>query len=477
MKEINFQSLEQALAHCSDIQQKGKEPYFRGQTGLWSMKTTLARIVEDELDDKAKQKITNFRLFLEQTPELSHIKDNTNAFYAVAQHYGLPTNYLDFSTDHEIAFFFATHASKALESGHKCCIIYFEKDAFLKNTKALQESGFIETEPDLYPELVSIDVSNLWRLQAQKGHFIYSPYINFEDFYSCFTKVIFPYEKPYEKYTTDQIYPKEKSRLEILLDQYFFNEDKRKRIKWAKQFMEDTKMKQFHFKVDNHEIPQHPTWKDRTTHVIDEHWTDSQVRSDIFLELEIEDSQEAIRAQLDKVLSKIKRSKNYAWTISSNSLTKTDRISQWVQIFWEGTRNMTYTHDQLLDGLTSLIYWAQHLDSLKEFSSMNWTKTLGEISGQTYYTMEARTHNKSYKRLASSQDSLLHCLRDDIFDLLKEVRNVPDIFLKNNRPRQLFDRKKFEDVFIREYIPLQIVMSYNDMYLFNIDNLEAFGLA
>jgi hypothetical protein len=73
------------------------------------------------------------------------------------------------------------------------------------------------------PECLRIDVSNLWRLQAKKGVFLFCPYTNIEEIYD-FDRIIFPASVQATQTMRDRVYPVRKSQLEILLDQYFMNE-------------------------------------------------------------------------------------------------------------------------------------------------------------------------------------------------------------------------------------------------------------
>ena len=71
-------------------------------------------------------------------------------------------------------------------------------------------------------ELVTIDVRNLWRLQAQRGAFVFADF-NW-DIFCPLDRIIFPYTR-YPAYPTrEQVYPRDKSPLEQLLDRYFWIE-------------------------------------------------------------------------------------------------------------------------------------------------------------------------------------------------------------------------------------------------------------
>jgi hypothetical protein len=78
-----------------------------------------------------------------------------------------------------------------------------------------------------YPSLIRINVDNLWRLQQQKGSFLWNPVAGIERFFD-FDRIIFPYAKG-DPILPDrqEIYPVHQSELEKLLTQFFMNEQMR----------------------------------------------------------------------------------------------------------------------------------------------------------------------------------------------------------------------------------------------------------
>ena len=101
-------------------------------------------------------------------PELQQIAQDPNAFYAVAQHYGIPTPYLDFTTEPAIAGFFACD-TQSPEPGSDSCI-------YCLNTEDIQEAwkALVSVDRRAEIELVTAPVPNLWRLESQHGVFLYA---------------------------------------------------------------------------------------------------------------------------------------------------------------------------------------------------------------------------------------------------------------------------------------------------------------
>ena len=205
----------QAVALAARLRDEGEYDWFRGQVKDYLLVPSYIRRTEPQRE-AAQEKIGRFEHWVRDTPGLEELAAaGTDHILAVAQHYGLPTPFLDFTTDPEIAGFFACDSADIIPREPSCIICLNTSDLadFWQNMPA-------EWRP---PEFLSIDVSNLWRLQAQKGVFLFCPYENIEEIYD-FDRIIFPASAKTSLAMRDQIYPARKSQLEILLDQYFMNE-------------------------------------------------------------------------------------------------------------------------------------------------------------------------------------------------------------------------------------------------------------
>jgi len=137
------------------------------------------------------------------------------------------TNYIDFSKDPKVAAYFATN-SNVNTRGQDSCIICLNSTHFEKVIEFIKPllAKYLKRN-DARPQIVDIHVKNLWRLQAQKGAFLYSPFPNLETLYS-FNKILFLFDQPYTGKIEEQIYPTKKSRLELDLDRFFETDRKRK---------------------------------------------------------------------------------------------------------------------------------------------------------------------------------------------------------------------------------------------------------
>src|SRR5271166_3562894 len=108
-QEHRVSDVEEAIELAERFRQDGAYTWFRGQTKPWPPHTTMARahMAGEAQLRLAWDRFLRLLSFMDVHPELRQIRENQNAFLAVAQHYGIPTPYLDFTTEPAIAGFFA----------------------------------------------------------------------------------------------------------------------------------------------------------------------------------------------------------------------------------------------------------------------------------------------------------------------------------------------------------------------------------
>jgi FRG domain len=124
--------------------------------------------------DSVIQRLSHFYGWVRQTPELASLHNNLDFFHAVAQHYRLPTTLLDFTFDPEVAGFFASHGARAAPlpgALRFSCIICANSERLTRSREDINQRHRDREGTELV-RLVTVDVRNLWRLQAQKGLFL-----------------------------------------------------------------------------------------------------------------------------------------------------------------------------------------------------------------------------------------------------------------------------------------------------------------
>jgi FRG domain len=124
---------------------------------------------------------------------------------AIAQHYGIPTPFLDLTTDPEVAVLFAKSAADEAPSE---AVIYCFLEAGLQSLKDAR--------------LTRINVDNLWRLEAQKGLFLQClDESSTETIRSQAIRIYFP-ASPLTAAERTRLYPVRKSALESVIDQWIY---------------------------------------------------------------------------------------------------------------------------------------------------------------------------------------------------------------------------------------------------------------
>jgi FRG domain len=202
-----------ALDFTDRSRREGRYQFFRGQENSdWLPYPSLAR-VPDEARDQVKERILRFMGYVRAVASVAGIHYSDDDIWAIAQHYGLPTNFLDLTTDAVVAAMFACPASAADRPESAAILLYAQDSIDLWSLATKRQD-------DPCIELLRIDVSNLWRLQAQRGLFLFIPFSNFCDHWMP-DRVVFPHPADGFVQPGYELYPQSKSPLELQLDLFF----------------------------------------------------------------------------------------------------------------------------------------------------------------------------------------------------------------------------------------------------------------
>jgi len=208
---------------------EGAYQYFRGQEdSCWRPSPSWSRIPE-QVRHSAEERVS---LFLDYTRRIAlnaGIVYSDDALIAIAQHYGLPTTFLDLTTDPIVAALFACPPDT--RHGNAKSAIFLYSDTMIREWQKRIEawSGSDRLE------LIRIDVSNLWRLQAQRGLFLYVGVTNLCDNFMP-DWIEFPHPTSGLRDSNYNLYPVQKSPLELQIDLFFDLEAS----ELAKQELRDT---------------------------------------------------------------------------------------------------------------------------------------------------------------------------------------------------------------------------------------------
>jgi len=465
MAEIfRVNNLGEALNLARQFNSTGQYNLFRGQGQNWKVKSTLARLNKSDFE-KGIEKLKRLHYYLQTHQPLEKFVSEVNWFYAVAQHYGMPTNYIDFTRSVDVAAFFATN-SPSNKIGEDCVIVCLQENNFndfLKFTNSIYVKDNV-----VAPYIAKPNVDNLWRLQAQQGCFVFTPYENFE-FYYDFDKIIFPFSEPYQEILKENIYPERKSELEILLD-HFFNSEKR--IEGQKRFNEFIREN----KIPSYELPKtsfndllksdsiHYSWKS----ILFNEWTykiDKELNNSIDInKIEIHfDLNEIIYSQIEEVVKELSNSfinkaidRNSSLKFEIIAKPKLSKrllriISNSCSRIWDGTRNLPFSTAEIHRIIAKYICLEIYEDKLDKIPSLSSEELLG---------LELVNEYGSITRCYASPSKIISSFRDDLDEIL--INELSDnisaeILFQVNKPDLLFDFSRLLELFKDELIPYQVL--------------------
>lgn len=223
--DYRVNNLTEALKLAEKFQLEGTYQLFRGQSKDWEVLSTIQRLNDDSFAAK-RNELNNLLCFFRENILLSKYVEQgvSNEFLAIAQHYGCATNFIDFTSDPKVAFHFAT-SSKNSKVGDECVIVCLNvKDFDRFNDDLEKHISFYSKRNITIPRILDVDISNLWRIQAQKGCFLELTFKGYDVFHYHFDRIYFPYDEPFSGIQPIDIYPDRKSPIEIELDKFFMNE-------------------------------------------------------------------------------------------------------------------------------------------------------------------------------------------------------------------------------------------------------------
>ena len=473
-------NVDEAVALAERFKAEGKYNWFRGQRQNWWMKPTVARLTATE-QAALSPKYERYIGWLSITPGLERLAEDPNAAFAIAQHHGMPTSFIDFTTEPSVAGFFAS--GKADDEGEDACIICIDTADLL---------DFWTTIPEDYKpiELVTVDVPNLWRLEAQHGVFLYCPYENFETvFYDC-DRILFPTGSQVATPEREQIYPRQSS-LETLLQQFVMNEQLIVGTEAARPFMrEETTVYMrdedgFDGDVIRAEIQAAPSWDpDRITSWLsppaerfDAAYTTLQWRV-------------PLRGQelTDRVLEGMGSTPNarmqlVKFAVDAPTEREAMAVGAVLEKFWDGVRRLPYSDDDIAAGLGTVVASYLRAKEMGGFFDDAGHPTV-DLFGESMI-IEFGAEDGSYARGFVSFAGLRDALREDlptyVLDQWKPqiVGNVFGTLQVLRRPRLLFDFDRFARLFVREIVPSQVLTRAGEKQaiFYSPARLTRFGLA
>jgi len=496
-QEYRVSDVEEAIELAQKFRRDGTYNWFRGQAKPWPPYTSLTRahLLGETQVEQAREQLARLEAFMSLHPELQKIGEDENAFFAVAQHYGIPTPYLDFTTEPAIAGFFACDTRNP-ELGADSCIYCLNTDDIEKAWIALTA-----IRPQAKVELVTAPVPNLWRLESQQGIFLYCTPANWDAWYEM-DKILFPY-RGYPAYPPkDVIYPNKKSALENLLDHFFVEERRGVGQKLLLDELEKSSIPVIradapsdfyspeYFKGGR--LEPHPSWDQ----AILKAWEDAATEP--FQTMQ----RQPMPLRLDPSWSPLERRRRVTTAVAGalrmhpalrRSLVVWDfgdqpviphaagnkLLQEAIEWLWDGMRRLPYTDAQIATAIGICV----QLASLELSDDTSW-KRQSEIASEVFgpaIKIEFGGLDGSYSRALASEKNLRAAMRDDLLELAEErhrglFHNTEGILLAVFAPQRLFDFERLCALFAEQIVPWQVLSRRGRVVFFAPSRLNTLGL-
>jgi hypothetical protein len=403
---------------------------------------------------------------------------------------------MDFTTEPRIAGFFATHgAQKGSSPNDESCIICL-------NTEDLAEfwNTIATVKPDWpEPQRVVVDVPELWRLQAQRGVFLFLPFEDFEQIYA-FDRIFFPAEPDAGLIPVEDVYPKQQSDLEILLDQFFMLETAREGSARMQQLLHDHQVIRLQdFPDDGIEsecfkqagLPVLNSWNEANLGAwqtpAPELWSKFSEAPQVEIEVNIDDRDPKpeiarLAAQIGSELTnRPLRNGPVIWTCH-----RYPHVSASLGLYWDGVRRWPYSTDDLPEGLALTAVCAAFYERTPAAQlDGNAQKRLAELClGGSVIEVEIAMSDRSYTRGFATREDLADAVRSDFASHLREewqsqIVQIQHILQVAPVPSRVFDFAKLSRVFIRQIVPTQVVLRGQETgkaRLYNLARAKRIGL-
>jgi len=485
-------SVEDAIREAEELQRSGRQYWFRGQARNWPVRSSFARIVLDARNI-ALEKIARYEAWVRQTPGIEDIASNADAMIAVAQHYGLPTKFIDFTILPKIAAFFASENVECDTEGNACIICLDVEDI----------KAFWKKLPREYlpPEFLEIVVPNLWRLEAQHGRFLFCPYDDIEHIYD-FDRIYFPNTHIYSQVTKEDVYPLRKSHLEILLDQYFMTEqmiEGRLRMNTSNfnHILVESPKQGCSPDVFPNGLPDHPTWVDSVLRPYVQLRPEdfSNAKTSVTILICIKDPQNVALLATDVAKQVIHdlhrftdiRKKLVSWNIDIVKQYElpsdfSSRLAPRLDRLWDGLRMLPFSDEDICLGVGLCVSLAVALGGdFHNPDNRHWERAVTRCL-ESPIEVEFGATDGSYSRGYVSSVSLSAAIRSDIIFYVsdrwkKEIaEKSPSAILQTSwLPRKTFDFRLLAPLFAREVAAYQ-VLARNSAAFYSPARLVSLGL-
>ena len=486
MPTYTARNVVEAISKAEEFQATGKYDLFRGQlSAMWDCVPSLFRVPE-AMQAMVVESAQRYWSWITHTPGFEDIRTNPDLTLAIAQHYGLPTRLLDFTTSPKIAGFFATDGDRRAHAEGAIILL-----------RSSEVTEYARILPDRVIRVLRPRLDNLWRMTAQHGVFVETEFSSLE-YLGMTDRITFPHDEMNCGLAREEVYPPQ-SPLEIVLRQYFDNES-------ALQTMRELKVL---FKHNEIAYSTQPTWEQnpkyfrsggldpldswRQEHIAPwlaiapEALAIPETRS-LLLSWELpaplfgDSVRDQIRAQL--VDSQI-RTKRIHWHCEIKGTNAEDEeVDKFAELLcaklgllWDGLRHLPYDNLVLADGmgLCAAILKGQH-------SGRSERIVLEELLGPVTYISFGATDGSGANAYVANT-SIHRALRRDLLAHAASAHHeafgeLTTVLQLETRPQYLYEFDELSDIFGRQIAPIQTVRYGNNLVMFfSPARLQSFGLA
>lgn len=499
----------EAVSLATGMKQAGTYEWFRGQTRNWTLASSLVRRA-----DTYEQELTRARQFfgwLRITPGLEALASDDDQATAVAQHYGLATHFIDFTTEPAIAGYFASEGiaeqaatpldldaekrrffSSQPATEHVGCILCLSRTKLRSVWESVVRSGLVEADHAI--DFLELTVPDLWRLEAQHGVFFYCPAGGFEEAIYDLDRIVFPHTGQVRSPVRALIYPERKSHLELQLEHYFQLEQISRGMDHIREELRDAPMQVVNFGGeqprdlgDNRylrdgSLPVHESWNQQILEGFinpkpEKFWT-AVAPLDCELTLSEEmDTTTSIATQLRRFFRDEPqcRSRLVTWTVSSDVAWR-EESERGVTAIFDATRALPIADEEIVVSIANAVA----LLALRHKGETAIDGSRAFFGGQTI-AIEIATHSASYTRGWVTLDGIQAALRDDFAELLtdagrKEYADLKNLLLDIQSPERLFVLDRFTTLLLRQFVPTQVVWRSDLPVVASPARVQIFGL-
>jgi FRG domain-containing protein len=477
-------NLEEALLTAERLRSMGRVTWFRGQTRNWPLLSTFVRKTPTE-QSAALERFARFWDWLQSVPALASIAADKDAALAVAQHYGLATNLIDFSTEPRVAAFFATHSPPPPHEGEDIsCIICLNYDELRK----LCDSVRLVRPNVPAARAINLEIPELWRIQAQRGVFLHYPFdASFEARIFDFDRIAFPTERDpgvlARLIPEEDIYPTQKSDLEVLLDQFFMLE---MLAEGSRIIEDDSLFPKVYFEAppDGVEaecfgpsgLPVHESWEPsrlaKWLSPEEEHWTPRSAAPNAIIRYpSTGDSPSKILAMKDEISATFAghtkwRAGPVNWIVIDVPPVArlTARLTRWLELAWDGLRRWPYSSADVAQALATVMEYGLLVNGQPSaHHDVELARQLAERCFGGAMEIEIGIEDGSYARGFANRELLWQAVRQDFGNFLTDewrpqIKRIGHVLQVASNPKRALVFDQLQSLFCTQIVPTQVVL-------------------